>query len=80
MRDYEGELRAITAEELGVKAATIETTTTFESLGADSLDLFELAMIVEDKFDCEQIADAEVKDLSTFGDLVELIKRKVEAA
>lgn len=80
MRDYESELRELVAEELGVKAATIETTTKLDALDADSLDRLNITMIAEDRFDIEEITDNESIGLDTFGDLVELIKRKVEAA
>ena len=39
---------AIVAEGLGVEAGNLNAETTFESLGADSLDLFELVMALED--------------------------------
>ena len=45
---------------------------TFEELDLDSLDLVELAQIVEDEFGVELDGDA-VKDVSTVGDVVALV-------
>ncbi len=46
-----------------------------EDLGADSLDLLELVMTAEDHFQI-RVADAELKDISTFGEAVALVDRK----
>ena len=45
---------------------------TFESLDLDSLDLVELAQIVEDEFGVELDGDA-VKDVRTAGDVIDLV-------
>jgi acyl carrier protein len=45
---------------------------TFESLDVDSLDLVELAQIVEDEFGVELDGDA-VKDVKTVGDVIDLV-------
>ena len=45
---------------------------TFEDLDLDSLDLVELAQIIEDEFGVELDGDA-VKDVQTVGDVVELV-------
>jgi acyl carrier protein len=48
---------------------------TFESLDVDSLDLVELAQIVEDEFGVELDGDA-VKDVKTVGDVIDLVVAK----
>ena len=45
---------------------------TFEDLDLDSLDLVELAQIVEDEFGVELDGDA-VKDVNTVGDVIEIV-------
>ena len=46
-------VKEIVAEGLDVNAADLTEETTFESLGADSLDLFELVMALEDEYNVE---------------------------
>lgn len=53
----------------------IETTKFVEDLGADSLDLVELVMQLEEDFDVE-IPDEEFENIATFGELVDLIVAK----
>ncbi len=70
-------LKEIIAEVLNVDAGEITADTTFvEDLGADSLDVFQIIMAVEEKLDIEVDTDAAEK-LSTVGDAVELIKKTV---
>lgn len=45
---------------------------TFEALDVDSLDLVELAQIIEDEFGVELDGDA-VKDVKTVGDVIDLV-------
>jgi acyl carrier protein len=51
----------------------ISMDTTFESVGADSLDIVELIMEIEEEFEIE-IPDEEIKKMSTVGDMVEYLK------
>lgn len=55
---------------------TLETSL-LEDLGADSLDLVELIMAMEQEFDIE-IPDEDVEQLRTVGDAVNYIKEKVQ--
>ena len=52
-------------------------TSLLEDLGADSLDLVELIMSMEEEFDIE-IPDEDVEQLRTVGDAVNYIKEKVQ--
>ena len=56
----------------GADADAVNRAATFETLDVDSLDLAELAQIVDEKFGVE-LNGADVKDVSTVGDLVDLI-------
>jgi len=58
-------------EELGAEGE-VSRDATFESLDLDSLDLVELAQIVEDEFGVELDGDA-VKDVKTAGDVIDLV-------
>ena len=58
-------------EEVGAEGE-ITRDATFESLDVDSLDLVELAQIVEDEFGVELDGDS-VKDVKTVGDVIELV-------
>ena len=67
-------LQGIIAEVLNVEADSITTETTFvEDLGADSLDIFQIVMGIEEAFDIEIPTDAAEK-IVTVGDAVEQIK------
>ena len=70
-------LQKIIAEVLNVDTAEVAMDTTFvDDLGADSLDVFQIMMGIEEEFDIEVPAD-EVEQLESVGDAVELIKRLV---
>ncbi len=65
------------AEQFGVDEDSITMKTEFEAdLGADSLDIVELTMMIEEEFDFGEIEDEELEKLSTVGDLVELISAR----
>lgn len=66
-------VKEIVAEGLGVNAADLTAETTFESLGADSLDLMEMVMSFEETFDVE-IDTESVSDLKTIGSVVTYIE------
>jgi acyl carrier protein len=60
-------IQEIVAEELGQDAAAITPETSFESLGADSLDIFQVISEIEDEFDVTVEAS---EGLKTINDLV----------
>lgn len=66
-------VKEIVAEGLGVEAAELTAETTFESLGADSLDLMEMVMSFEEAFEVE-IDTESVADLTTIGSVVTYIE------
>lgn len=67
-------LREIIAEQLSVDQSEIELTSNFkEDLGADSLDLFELVMALEEEYDVE-IPSEELENIATVEDVVEYLK------
>ena len=68
------------AEQLSCDENEITADTSFkDDLGADSLDLFELVMALEDEYNIEIPAE-ELADLATVGDVIEYLKnRGIEA-
>ena len=50
--------------------------TSFEDLDADSLDIVELVMAIEEEFNLE-ISDEEVESIRTVGDVVRYLETKV---
>ena len=65
--------------ETGDPIVITEETDIFEDLGADSLDLFELVMALEEKYEVE-IPSEELAELTTVGAVMEYLKNKgVEA-
>ena len=75
MEDMEFEkLQEIIAEVLNVDADEITMDTTFvDDLGADSLDVFQIIMGIEEVFDIE-IANEDAEKIVSVGDAVEQIK------
>jgi acyl carrier protein len=67
-------IKKIIAEVLNVDEEEITMDTTFvDDLGADSLDVFQIIMGIEEEFDIE-IANEEAEKIATVGDAVEQIK------
>lgn len=70
-------MREIIAEQLNCDGETIGLDTSFkDDLGADSLDLFELVMALEEEYGLEIPAE-ELSDVETVGDIIEYLKTKV---
>ena len=71
-------IAALLAEQFGVDAGSIAMETTFEELGADSLDIVELSMEMEDAFGLESMDEDDLSGIATVGDLVNYVKSKLE--
>lgn len=69
-------VKAIVAEQLEVDVNSLTMETTFEEIDADSLDIVELVMALEEEFDLE-ISDQEIENIKTVGDVVKFIESKV---
>lgn len=64
-------------EQLGVADTAVTTEASFiDDLGADSLDIVELIMALEEEFDIE-IPDNDAEKVATVGDVVDYIKEHV---
>jgi acyl carrier protein len=71
--NIEGKVKSIIADQLGVGEDEIKPESSFiEDLGADSLDIVELVMAMEEEFEVE-IPDEEAENIKTVGDAINYI-------
>ena len=69
-------MKEIIADQLGVSEDEVTLEASFkEDLDADSLDLFELVMALEEEYDVEIPSD-ELAELNTVGDVINYLKDK----
>ena len=71
-------LAALLSEQFGVDVDSITMDTSFEDLGADSLDIVEMTMAVEEEFGLEDMDEEDLSGISTVADLVRYLKYKLE--
>ena len=70
-------VKNIIVEQLGASESSITLESSFiDDLGADSLDIVELIMALEEEFDIE-IPDSDAEKVATVGDVVDYIKDHV---
>lgn len=68
-------VKEIVVEQLGVNLEDLSLQSSFiDDLGADSLDIVELIMALEEEFNLE-ISDEDAEKISTVGDAVDYIKK-----
>ncbi len=68
------DVKAVVVEQLNVNADEVKEESKFvEDLGADSLDVVELVMALEEKFDIE-IPDADAEAIATVSDALKYIE------
>ena len=73
----EERIKNIIVEQLGVKPEEVTPEALFvDDLGADSLDLVELTMAMEDEFSI-QISDEDAERLDTVGKLIQYIEERI---
>ncbi|MBW1616486.1 MAG: acyl carrier protein [Deltaproteobacteria bacterium] len=71
----EQKVKEIIADKLGVKIEEVVPKASFvDDLGADSLDLVELIMSMEEEFDVE-ISDEDAENITTYKDALEYIQK-----
>lgn len=72
----ESKVKGIISEQLEVSVDKLSPETTFEDIDADSLDIVELVMALEEEFDME-ISDQEIENIKSVGDIIKYIESKV---
>ncbi len=72
-------LKRLIAEQFMVDEQEITADTSFtDDLGADSLDIVELTMSIEEEFDISEIDDNDLPKLATVGDLARYISDMID--
>ncbi|MEG1720584.1 MAG: acyl carrier protein [Pseudoflavonifractor sp.] len=72
-------LTELLSEQFSVEPDAITMDTSFEDdLGADSLDLVELSMALEEEFGVEEMTEEDVATIKTVGDLVRYLQGKID--
>lgn len=72
-------LRALISEQFTVDADSITMDTSFaDDLNADSVEIVDLSMALEDEFGIEELSEEEIASISTVGDLVRFLQNKVD--
>jgi acyl carrier protein len=70
-------IRTIVAEKLGIEPLAITPESTLQDLGADSLDMVEIIIQLEEDFNI-QINDEEAETLHTMNDVVTYIHKRIK--
>jgi acyl carrier protein len=75
--DLSGRIQSIVAEQLGVESSEVtKDASILDDLGADSLDVVELVMTLEEAFDIE-VPDDAVEEMRTIGDVQRFVESHV---
>ena len=78
MDDIFERMQRIIVEQLGIEKDQVTLNSSFvDDLGADSLDIVELVMAMEEEFDM-QIPDEEAERIHTVGDAVKFVQQKMQ--
>ena len=73
-------LKTMIADQFGVSEGDVTLATSYDDLGADSVDLVELSMSMEDEFGLsEELSEDDVASLKTVGDTVNFLVSKLNA-
>ena len=72
----DSKVKTIISDQLEVATDKLTMDTTFEDIDADSLDIVELVMALEEEFDLE-ISDQEIENIKTIGDVIRYIESKI---
>ena len=72
-------LKSLIAEQFNVDEDSITMETSFaDDLNADSVDLVDLSMALEEEFGIDELTEEETASISTVGDLVHFLQGKVD--
>ena len=74
---YFDKVTEIVVEQLGVTPEEVQKTSSFiDDLGADSLDIVELVMALEEGFELDTIPDEDAAKLKTVQDVIDYVESK----
>ena len=72
-------IQALVAEQFALNPEEVTAETSFEeNLGADSVDLVELVMALEEEFDMTEVEEEDLAGLKTVGDVVNFVAAKLK--
>ena len=72
-------LCALIAEQFGVEVDTITADTSFvDDLGADSVDLVDLSMALEEEFGMDEMEEEDITSIVTVGDLYKYMQEHLD--
>ena len=72
-------IRDLVSEQFGMEPDEVTMDTSFaDDLGADSVDLVELVMSMEEEFEIGEVREEELATLSTVGDCVNFLTKKLD--
>lgn len=72
-------LSALIAEQFNVDADSITMETSFEDdLNADSVDIVDLSMALEEEFGIDELGEDEAAGITTVGDLVRILQSRID--
>jgi len=72
-------LSALIAEQFNVDVDSITMDTSFEDdLNADSVDIVDLSMALEEEFGIDELSEDEASGITTVGDLVRLLQGRID--
>ena len=72
-------LKSLIAEQFAVDEDSITMETSFtDDLNADSVDIVDLSMALEEEFGIDELGEEEASSISTVGDLVRFLKNKID--
>ena len=74
--NIQDKVKSIVAEQLEIDIDSLTMETTFEEIDADSQDIVELVMALEEEFELE-ISDQEIENIKTVGDIVKYIEPRI---
>lgn len=72
-------MRELIAEQFAVDAEEVTMDSEFEAdLGADSVDIVELSMALEEEFEVDEMSEEDVTSIHTVGDLLKYLQERLE--
>ena len=72
-------MKDLVAEQFAMEPAEITMDTSFvDDLNADSVDLVDLSMALEEEFEIEELSEEQVASISTVGDLVRFLQNHMD--